>query len=64
MMKKTVIALVCLILTTGAAMAQKAFTFGPKIGIDYTHQLGKNSLIIISADEDVGFGDSQIYCGV
>lgn len=30
----------------------------------HTHQLGKNSLIIISADEDVGFGDSQIYWGV
>ena len=34
-MKKTIIALMCLILTTGAAMAQKTFTFGPKIGVDY-----------------------------
>lgn len=41
-MKKTIIALMCMILTAGAAMAQKTFTFGPKIGIDYTHQLGKN----------------------
>ena len=41
-MKKTLIALACMILASGAAMAQKAFTFGPKIGIDYTHQWGNN----------------------
>ena len=43
-MKKTIIALLCLILTTGAAMAQKTFTFGPKIGVDYTHFWGKDCL--------------------
>ena len=42
-MKKTIIALMCLILTTGAAMAQKTFTFGPKIGVDYTHFWGKET---------------------
>lgn len=36
-MKKIAIALMCMILATGAAMAQKQFTFGPKIGVDYTH---------------------------
>ena len=36
-MKKITIALVCMILATGAAMAQKQFTFGPKVGVDYTH---------------------------
>ena len=41
-MKKTFITLVCMFLASGAAMAQKAFTFGPKVGIDYTHQWGKN----------------------
>ena len=29
-------------LTTGAAMAQKQFTFGPKVGVDYTHFWGKD----------------------
>lgn len=43
-MKKIAIALMCMILATGIAMAQKAFTFGPKIGVDYTHYWGKNSL--------------------
>ena len=41
-MKKIVIALMCTILATGAAMAQEKFTFGPKIGVDYTHYWGKN----------------------
>ena len=41
-MKKTIIALMCMILTAGAAMAQKTLTFGPKVGVDYTHQWGKN----------------------
>lgn len=41
-MKKTFIALVCMVLVGGVAMAQKTFTFGPKVGIDYTHQWGKN----------------------
>ena len=43
-MKKTIFALACMILTTGAAMAQKTFTFGPKIGVDYTHFWGKDCL--------------------
>lgn len=41
-MKKIAIALMCTILATGAAMAQKQFTFGPKFGVDYTHYWGKN----------------------
>ena len=32
----------CMIMATGAAMAQKQFTFGPKIGVDYTHYWGKD----------------------
>lgn len=36
-MKKIIIALMCMLLTAGAAMAQKRFTFGPKVGVDYTH---------------------------
>jgi hypothetical protein len=32
-----------MILAAGAAMAQKTFTFGPKIGVDYTHFWGKDS---------------------
>ena len=31
-----------MVLASGAARAQKAFTFGPKVGIDYTHQWGNN----------------------
>ncbi|MBQ3323507.1 MAG: PorT family protein [Muribaculaceae bacterium] len=42
-MKKITIALVFMLLTAGAAMAQKQFTFGPKIGVDYTHFWGKNA---------------------
>ena len=41
-MKKTFISLVCMALVSSAAMAQKTFTFGPKVGIDYTHQWGNN----------------------
>ena len=41
-MKKITIALLCMIMATGAAMAQKQFTFGPKIGVDYTHNWGKD----------------------
>lgn len=41
-MKKLTIAFLCMILATGAAMAQKTFTFGPKIGVDYTHFWGKD----------------------
>ena len=41
-MKETMIALMCMVFTIGAAMAQKTFTFGPKIGVDYTHQWGEN----------------------
>ena len=40
-MKKLTIAFLCMILATGAAIAQKTFTFGPKIGVDYTHYWGK-----------------------
>ncbi|MBR5031060.1 MAG: PorT family protein, partial [Muribaculaceae bacterium] len=40
-MKKIAIALMCMIVATGAAMAQKQFTFGPKIGVDYTHYWGE-----------------------
>ena len=42
-MKKITIALMCMLLAAGAAMAQKKFTFGPKIGVDYTHFWGKNA---------------------
>ena len=43
-MKKITIALLCMIMAVGAAMAQpeKSFTFGPKIGVDYTHYWGKD----------------------
>ena len=40
-MKKITLALVCMIMATGVAMAQKQFTFGPKVGVDYTHYWGK-----------------------
>ena len=36
------IALVCMLMASGTAMAQKNFTFGPKVGVDYTHWWGKN----------------------
>lgn len=39
-MKKITIALMCILLSAGAAMAQKKFTLGPKIGVDYTHFVG------------------------
>ncbi|MBR5639508.1 MAG: PorT family protein [Muribaculaceae bacterium] len=43
-MKKIAIAFVCMIMAAGVAMAQpeKTFTFGPKIGVDYTHYWGKD----------------------
>ena len=41
-MKKITIALMCMIMATGVAMAQKQFTFGPKIGVDYTHFWGED----------------------
>ena len=41
-MKKTIFALMCMLMAAGTAMAQKTFTFGPKIGVDYTHQWGEN----------------------
>lgn len=41
-MKKIAIALMCTILATGAAMAQKQFTIGPKIGVDYTNYWGED----------------------
>ena len=40
-MKKIAIVFMSMILATGAAIAQKTFTFGPKIGVDYTHYWGK-----------------------
>ncbi len=33
----------CLLLSAGAAMAQKKITFGPKIGVDFTHFWGKGT---------------------
>ena len=42
-MRKIVIALVCLLLTAGTVMAQKRFTFGPKVGIDLTHFWGSGT---------------------
>ena len=42
-MKKIAIALACMIMATGAALAQKTFTFGPKVGIDYTNYWGKGA---------------------
>ena len=41
-MKKLSLTLICLMLADGAAKAQKTFTFGPKIGVDYTHFWGKD----------------------
>ena len=41
-MKKIVIALMCTILATGAVSAQKKFTFGPKVGFDFTNYWGKD----------------------
>lgn len=41
-MKKFFAALMCMILATGAAMAQKQFTFGPKVGMDLTNFWGKD----------------------
>ena len=37
-------AFLCMVMAAGVAMAQpeKSFTFGPKIGVDYTHFWGKN----------------------
>lgn len=42
-MKKLTIALMCLLLSAGAAMAQKKITFGPKVGVDFTHFWGKGT---------------------
>ncbi len=42
-MRKFLIVLISVALATGAAVAQKRFTFGPKIGVDYTHYWGKNT---------------------
>lgn len=42
-MKKIAITLMCVLLSAGAAMAQKKFTFGPKIGVDFTHFWGKHT---------------------
>ena len=41
-MKKIAIAFVCMIMAVGTAMAQKQFTFGPKIGVDYTNYWGED----------------------
>lgn len=41
-MKKTTITLMCMLLIAGAAMAQKKFTFGPKVGVDLTNFWGKD----------------------
>lgn len=42
-MKKLFIILFSIAVATGAAMAQKTFTFGPKIGVDYVHYWGENT---------------------
>ena len=42
-MKKITLALMCILLSAGAAMSQKKFTFGPKIGVDFTHFWGKHT---------------------
>lgn len=42
-MRKLLIILISVAMATGAGMAQKRFTFGPKIGVDYTHYWGKNA---------------------
>ena len=42
-MKKLTIALMCIILASSAAMAQKTFTFGPKVGVDLTHFWGSGT---------------------
>ncbi len=44
-MKKITITLMCMLLTAGAAMAQKKFTFGPKVGVDLTHFWGSGTKI-------------------
>lgn len=41
-MKNITIALMCMLLAVGSATAQKKFTFGPKVGVDYTHYWGEN----------------------
>ncbi len=42
-MRKIILALMCMLLTAGAAMAQKKFTFGPKVGVDLTHFWGSGT---------------------
>ena len=42
-MKKFTVALVCMIMATGAAMAQRSFTFGPKVGFDMTNFWGSDT---------------------
>ncbi len=42
-MKKKLVLLMCVMLTAGAAVAQKKFTFGPKVGVDFTHFWGKET---------------------
>ena len=42
-MRKIILALICMLLTAGAAMAQKRFTFGPKVGVDLTHFWGSGT---------------------
>ena len=41
-MKKLTILFVSMVLATGAAIAQKQFTFGPKVGMDLTNFWGKD----------------------
>ncbi|MBR5638276.1 MAG: PorT family protein [Muribaculaceae bacterium] len=42
-MKKITITLMCMIMATSVAMAQKTFTFGPKVGVDLTHFWGSGT---------------------
>lgn len=42
-MRKIAIVFLFAIMVAGGAVAQKTFTFGPKVGVDYTHYWGKET---------------------
>lgn len=44
----------CMLLTVGAAMAQKRFTFGPKVGFDITHLWGEGASHGVKAGYQAG----------
>lgn len=57
-MKKIAFALVCMIMTIGAAKAEGSFTFGPKVGFDLTNFWGKDIRHGMQANYQVGlFGE-------